>query len=140
VPDLDVTDILTDPDLADCFTVIRRENTIGNDGVGTVTPTSYCNVVGVVTAAGNQALQRLPESQLMGKTVSVVTTFRLRGATTDPVTGLQYQPDLVVWPIQNGTTFVVADLQDWSRFGAGFVEATCSSIGWSDPPPQGFPP
>ena len=138
MPDLDVSELLEDPDLADTFNVIRRQNVIGNDGVGTVVPTTFPCVVGVVTVAGNNALQRLPESQMFGKTISVATTFRLRGASTDQQ-GIQYQPDLVVWPISNGNTFIVSDLQDWSRFGAGFVEATCASINWSDLPPGDCP-
>jgi hypothetical protein len=133
MPDLDVTDLLCDPDLTDRFTVLRRTQGNGPNGVNVVTVVGTHCVRGYVGPAGNNALERLPDFQFMSKTVEVKTTFKLRGPAESR--GTSYAPDLVAWPITNGDTFVVADVQDWSRFGAGFVSAVCISQDHVDAPP-----
>lgn len=130
MPDLDVTELLTDPDLTDAFTVLQRSQAIGTDGVGTIAVTGSLTARGAVYPAGDSALRRLPEDQLMGKTLEVVTETRLRG----PAPGVS--PDLVVWPITNGDTYVVADLSDFTAYGAGFVRATLSSVTYVNQAPD----
>ena len=140
MPDLDITDLLSDPDLTDRFAVIRRTRAAGPDGVDVITNTGTFIAHGYIGPAGQSALNRLPDFQLMGKSLECKTTFRLRGpSNTQPKYGATVSdaPDLVIWPIRDGDTYVVADLQDWSRFGQGFINATLSSIDFIDRAPIG---
>lgn len=130
MPTLDVTEVLDDPDIADTFTVTRRVQTVSSLGRTVVTPTVVAGVVGVVCAAGPNDLQRLPEDQRMGKVISIVTRYKLRGPALSGST--EYQPDLVIW---NGSTFIVKWVDDYSRFASGFIQALAGSLQNVDPPP-----
>ena len=137
MPVIDVADLLTDPDLGDTFTVIRRLQAVGANGVVTNQVATYPGVVGVVGPTGDSSLQRLTDAQLMGKSVQVVTAFRLRGPAAEGA--LSWAPDLIVWPEGTTDTYVVADLQDYSRYGRGFVVATCATTTYVPAPPSEDP-
>jgi hypothetical protein len=123
--DIDVSEVLFDPDLADTFDVIRKAEIVGENGRVTLNETRYPNVVGVVIPIQPTNLQRRDDGQMMPKRMTVVTMFRLRG----PSNG--YQPDDI---IISGVRCTVIDLMPFTRFGAGFVEATVTSMSASNPP------
>ncbi len=131
MPDLDITDLLTDPDLTDTFTVIRRLQVVNGFGEVTVTPTTFTNLRGAVFPAGDNSLARQDAFQTQSKSITVATQFRLRGISQDK-TGAQYQPDIVVW---NGDNYEVRSLSDFSNYGAGFTQADCVSVDLLDLPP-----
>jgi hypothetical protein len=133
MPDVDVSDLLLDPDLTDEFVVHRRTGGTDRRGVNVLWVAKRVRARGYVGPAGDNALKRLPEYQTMGKTIEVRTEFRLRGP--GKTGGKSLPPDLVEWPIGSGDAFVVADVQDWSRAGSGFVTAVCSSQDFLDAPP-----
>jgi hypothetical protein len=56
-----------------------------------------------------------------------VTKFRLQGPS------LGFQPDTVIW---RGNEFIVRAIDDYSAYGAGFVQALASSVEVLDRPPQ----
>ncbi len=117
MPLLDVSDIVTDPDFADTFDVIRTTVGVGSGGRNEVTATqTFPGVVGTVTQNAGVALQRLAEGERTTSIISVLTPFRL----TDGAGPLG--ADQVVW---SGRTYTVMNVSDWSRFGAGFVRALC---------------
>lgn len=116
---LDVSEVLFDPDLADTFTVIRQAESINNQGRSVLTPTEYPNIVGVVTATSPAELLRRDDGQMMPRKISVVTVFRLRG----PAPG--FQPDQIQI---DGVTFTITEILPFSRFGRGFVEALATSM------------
>lgn len=118
-PWLDVTEVILSPEFMDAFTVIRRQETISNKGRSVVTLTPI-SVKGVITTPGPNALFREPEQQTMGHAILVVTKFRLRGPSKSG--GQSFQPDIVLF---NGNHYVVTHLNEYSRYGAGFVEAQC---------------
>lgn len=120
-PSLDVSEVLTSPEFMDTVDVIRRSQVTNQFGEPVITSTKI-TISAVVTNAGPNDLKRLPEAQLFDSVISVITQFRLRGVSKDK-TGASFQPDLVVW---DGATYIVSTLDNYSRFGAGFMESLCT--------------
>lgn len=125
MPGLDVTDAVSESSFQDSFTVERRAEGMSKGRASTSMTTFRPN--GVVAPAGNNDLERLPDDQRMMKTLVVVTQFRLRG----PAPG--FQPDVIVW---EGDRFVVAQVEDFSGYGQGFIKAICTSMDSVDQPPH----
>jgi hypothetical protein len=132
VPEIDVSDILLDPEIAgEELTILRRPDATGTNGVDVITETEITpKPVGSVRPTGGNSLVREDAYQQQAKSIRVITNFRLRGVARD---GAQnYQPDIVVW---GGSRFVVQTVEDYSRYGAGMIQADCMSQNFVDPPP-----
>lgn len=117
MPDLDVTDILSDPDFSDTFTVTRFVQSISDGGIASNTPTVFSNILGVVTANDNIDLLKMPDGEILNGSITIHTTFRLTngdGAT---------DADIITW---HGRTYQVRTIGDWSGFGPGFISAVCT--------------
>ncbi len=127
---LDVTELLSDPDLVDTFTVQRRVDTIGANGRTTPGLQTFAGVVGVVTAIGPSDLDRKDDYQSMSRSISIVTKFRLQGEVTGA------QPDIVVW---RGDSYVVRSIDLYPQFGPGFVQVECTSMDRTDVAMPGTP-
>lgn len=125
MPQLDVSWVVTDPMLADGFSITRRQETVGPDGRPSITPTSFPNLVGVVTQSEPSTLQRDDDSQQVPRAISIVTKFAARGAVVG------YQPDIVTW---NGQDYLVTNCLPYNRFGAGFYEILAASENAMDVP------
>lgn len=123
---VDVSEVLLDPDLCDRFDVTRRAEVMGADGRASVVGTVFSGVIGVVVASSPSGMERRDDGQMLSHTATVVTKFRLRG----PAPG--FQPDQITI---DGTTFTVLDILPFSRFGAGFVEATAEAMSAAAAPP-----
>jgi hypothetical protein len=124
MPTLDVSEAF-DPSFMDDFTVVRRIQTINQNGRVVITPTESA-VTGVVVAASPNDLQRLPELQYMNKTITIYTQYKLQG----PAPG--FQPDEILW---HGSQYLVRAIDDYSGYGRGFIMAVCTSIDAVDPAP-----
>lgn len=120
---LDVTQILTDPDLTDTFKVLRRQETVDNYGVSGLATQVFYPVIGVVTSVGPNNLDRHENYQSFTRSLSVVTKFPLRGETTG------FQPDVIVW---RGDNYVVKAVDPYPQFGPGFWQVECSSMDKTD--------
>jgi hypothetical protein len=132
MPQIDVTDILADPFIAgETFTVIRRLEVVDPYGQSQVTTQSFA-AFGSITPAGDNSLVREEAFQTQAKSITVTTTFQLRGPAKDGF-GNTYQPDLVAW---KGDNFIVRSVSDFSQYGAGMVQADCTSIDLVDQPPS----
>jgi hypothetical protein len=137
VPDIDVTDVLLDPDVsADTFTVIRRVEVINAYGEPGVTQTVIPNVRGAVYPTGDNSVAREAAFAAQKKSIEVVTPFKLRGVSSEtvgapPVT-TKYLADIIVWA---GSQFQIDNLDDFSRYGAGMTVAQASSGNFVDPAP-----
>ena len=119
---IDVSDALLNADLTTTFVVTRRKETVSSKGRSEVVPTVFEDLVGVVCAAGKNDLDRLPEGDRMDRHVSIVTPFRLRGASK--VGADIFKPDLVTW---QGVEYVVLAVEPYPEAGDGFVQAVCGS-------------
>ena len=111
--------------LADSFSITRRQETVGSDGRPAISPVTFGNLLGVITQEDPSELDRDVGSQLTERNISVVTQFAIRGEV------FGYQPDLLIW---NGTTYLITSVKPYSRFGAGFYEATAKSMTAVDVP------
>ena len=129
---LDVTDLLLDPDIAgQSFTVIRRRELINTSGQGVIAcpPEIIPHVFGQVSPTGDNSLVREVAFQTQMKTIQVITQFRLRGATVEPTTNQQFQPDLIKW---RGDHFIVNVVDEFTQYGNGLIVAQCTEIDYQD--------
>lgn len=115
MPLLDVSDVLIDPDFADDIVVHRQAVTIGDDGFSTRTESIYATSA-VVTPDRQATLQRQAEGSIVSETITVISQFRLIPS------GEGYDGDEIIW---NGKCYLVRAVGDCSRYGAGFIEASC---------------
>jgi galactose-6-phosphate isomerase len=114
--DLDVTDILCDPDFMDTDLICQRiSQVIGTDGVAVNTPVNI-PFAGVVTSDKGDILERIATGERIKGSILICTQFRLIDGTKG------YTADIVLW---RGNSYTVASVNDYSHFGPGFVEANC---------------
>ena len=137
MPDIDVSDILTDPDFVGCpslnpetdgITVQRRAEVIDEHGRASWQVTTFQEVVASVISVADQPVVRGPEQMHLPQLIEVHTQFRIQG----PSPG--FAPDRIIW---NGTTFQCNKVINHSKYGSGFVQADCSSVDFQDQPPGG---
>lgn len=113
MPNLDVSDVLDDPDFVTSFTVKRTVVSVGSNGrssaIETVTPTT-----GVITSDAGQNLSRTPDARNAVGRIMIHTKFFLYSGedATDA--------DVIVWRGREWTIIVV---NDYSEYGLGFVSA-----------------
>lgn len=127
MPLIDPGLVATSPFLADSFWITRRPQVVGSNGRAQVVNGTPSRAYGIVTVAGPQDLQRLPEQQFAGN----VMTFISRRAMLGPTPG--YQPDLLSWA---GTDYVVLAVWPYPRYGSGWYIALASSMNPVDVPPD----
>jgi len=132
LPEIDVTDVLGDPEIAgEPFIVIRRKVVVGSNGRNIITGTRM-NAVGAITPTSDNALVREAAFQAQAKTMMVVTTFQIRGPSKDRTAQgveLQFMPDVIIW---RGDSYEPVVVNDFSRYGGGFIQADCMSVDYVD--------
>lgn len=119
MPLLDVSEVLGDPDFADTLVCIRQTQTVGDDGMA-VNVTQSMPFLGVVTADRGKELARLAAGSHVSGSILVHTVFRLTNGGPNGV-----DSDHVVW---NGDEYIVTSINDYSRYGAGFICASCDLL------------
>lgn len=119
MPNIDVTDLMSDPDFASPVEATRAIQAVGQNGRATYT-SQITYGIGVVSPANTAELLRLPEGSRTQGAITVRTVMRLSAG--DPS---GYPADTVAW---QGATYTVRQVNDWSHFGAGYVEAVCERI------------
>ncbi|MBB3808756.1 hypothetical protein [Pseudochelatococcus contaminans] len=118
MPLLDVSDILNDPMFADELAVTRVTQSV--DSHGRVKETSQTTTIsGVVTADTGDILDRIDTGSRLKGSIMVHTQFQLTAGYGDVAA------DILSW---NGRSYTVSNVNDYSRYGAGFVAATCDLI------------
>ena len=129
MPTLDVTDILSDPDFATTFDVIRTSEVIDANGRADHIPVVTNAVVGVVLPSGGNLI-RQPDGSRHTGAIEIYTTFMLSDGSGSvdfaPADGATVAADIVVW---NGGQYTVVNSQDYSQFGAGYIQATGQLLG-----------
>ena len=112
MPLLDVSDVLSDPDFCEQITVTRSTQSAPIGGL-TQTTTSTLTLTAVVQPANSRDLQRLLDAERTGGGIVVYAA----GA------GILQDEDQIAW---QGGTYTVIGLDDWSKFGAGYVRAVAA--------------
>lgn len=117
MPQLDVSFILDDEMLADCFSVRRRLNVMGKNGRVTAEGDQYFKEeFGVVTQQDPADLLRTEDGQTITRRIFVASRFQFIAATQGNPGN---QPDVIEW---NGVEYTVSESLPYSRFGEGFYE------------------
>lgn len=111
---VDVTDILADPDFVDPIVIVRRTPTIDQYGENVLTEQSF-QTFGSVQPIDGKTLQRLPDALR----VANQKHFFVKGTIVSD--GTSRYPDVLV---MNGIRYAVQAIFDWSNFGAGWSEGT----------------
>lgn len=136
MPEIDLSDLVLDPDVAgQTFTVVRRQETVSASGFSQVVAKSI-PVIGSVQPTGDNSLVREDAYDAQAKTLKVVTQFRLRGVSASSG-GSTFKPDRVLW---GGDCYEVRVVDDYSQFGGGLVEAECVQVVYDGTPPGALPP
>jgi galactose-6-phosphate isomerase len=112
---IDVTELLTDPDFADTFTLVRTAQSVDDHGRSVFTETPYL-LVGVVQSASGRSLEYLPDMSRASGAIEVYCKFYMQVASDG------YAADRVQW---NGKTYIVTHIDDWTNYGSGFTRALC---------------
>lgn len=133
MPMMDMSSALTNPITMDQFSANRRTQSVDNFGISSTANVISTPLYGVVYPSNENDLKRLPDTQVQSKAITVITRFALRGESH--TSGSEFQPDIVVWPLVNGNSYLVRDVLDWSQYAAGFINAICTSINLVDQPP-----
>jgi hypothetical protein len=127
VPEIDVTEVLTDSFIAgESFSVVRRPQITGTDGFVSTTDVVIPGVIGSVTPVGENSMVRDEAYSNQLKTIKVVTPFLLRGVA-ETIDGVEWSADLVLW---KDTYYIVRTLEDYSQYGVGMVDADCVSFAY----------
>jgi hypothetical protein len=130
MPLVDVTELLTDPDIAgQFFTIIRRQEIVNNFGESTWV-IQKIPTIGSVQPSGDNSLIREDGLDAQSDSIKLCTTFRLRGVSKGP-NASRFKPDIVLWM---GNYFEVITVNSWSDFGAGLIDAEATSVHYVDLP------
>jgi galactose-6-phosphate isomerase len=133
MPLLDVTEILTDPDFWEGGLVcVRQRQTIGTDGLANnqQIPIPFG---GVVTQVKGNVLNRDAAGEIITGSILIITRFRLQDGKSGSSADI----------VQRQTrSYTVKEVLPYSKYGLGFVEATCEllPLAGSYPVPPGQPP
>ena len=129
-----MSDALLDPMLLDYFAVIRRKESISDHGRAVISAQTLPRIFGNVNAASPNDLERLGDYQFQGAALSIVTRFKFY-AESETALLQDYQPDLIYW---DSAYYIVKTLENYSRYGPGFVQAICIETTYvAEPTPQG---
>lgn len=112
---IDVSDLLSDPDFVDPIQVITRITQVNELGQ-TVFQDHVLNTIGVVQPASYATVQKLPDAMRVANLCSF--WFKGKIVASEPGT---YASILVF----RGVRFQVQTVADWSNFGQGYTEGTC---------------
>jgi hypothetical protein len=145
VPLIDVTAALTNPYTLEKVTVVRRKETVDTDGFVALELSTFSPVFGVIAAgfaatmsSTNDLMRRNPDYDYQTKSISFVTKFRLRGVSKE-LNGDRYKGDILIWPPEAVDQYLVTRVEDYSRFGRGFVQSEASAIDLGNTPPGTYP-
>lgn len=112
---IDVTELLSDPDFVDRVQLINRVPDVDSGGTN-ILYEEPINTVGSVQPASGKALLRMPENFR----VQNVMSFWVQGKITAVAPG-KYSSILVF----RGQRFEVQMVFDWTQAGAGWCEGLC---------------
>ncbi|MBQ0956479.1 head-tail adaptor [Serratia symbiotica] len=119
MPNLDVTDVLFDPDFCDTnLRVTRRFQQTDADGI-TTSVEEKSGFSGVVTVDRSLENRRMQAGQAIGGAILVVTTERLSNGETGR------DADIVTYQNRD---YRVSFVDPYTAYGAGFVQAHCELL------------
>ncbi|TDT01682.1 head-tail adaptor [Erwinia rhapontici] len=116
MPNLDVTDVLFDPDFCDySLLVTRQDQSVDDDGIASNTKTTQ-QFAGVVTVDRGLEYQMLQAGHIISCAILIVTITRLTSGQSER------DADIVTY---QGREYWVKSIDPYTAYGAGFVQAHC---------------
>lgn len=112
---IDVSDLLLDPDFIDNLTLIHRTASVSSSG-HTVLVESSQVTVGSVQPANGQQIMRLPEALQS----SDVRAFYIKAVIQSD--GSAQYPDVILF---QGGRYLIKQVEQWLNFGAGWNMGIC---------------
>lgn len=112
---IDVSELLLDPDFIDPVTIIRRTPTVDLYGENKLTEQGS-PTFGSVQPVSGKTLSRMPEALR----ILNVMSFWVKGVIVSD--GTCRYPDILVF---KGNRFAVQAVFDWTNWGEGWCEGTC---------------
>lgn len=112
---VDVTELLSDPDFVDKIQLVNRKAQTNGLGENVVIE-EIVNTIGSVQPASGKTLARLPEALRVGD----VSSFWVKAEIIASAPG-KYTSQLTF----RGRRYNVQTVLDWANFGAGWCEGTC---------------
>ena len=110
---IDVTELMTDPDFLSAITLIRRTAAVGSDGENTITDSASVTVRMVVQPGAGDMLERLPESVRNKEFISIWYKNQIiNGAAT-----AGNYADVLVW---GGKRYIVEHVEPFGNWGRGY--------------------
>lgn len=116
MPTIDVSELITDPDFAQSFSLIRTTGEFIN-GRWTETLEETLTRTGVIAPAGAKELRQLPEADRVEGAISIFTK-EIMYITSD--TGVLRSSDKISW---QGHLYKIISVENWSDWGDGFYHA-----------------
>ena len=113
---LDVSDVLLDPDFMTKDLICKRiEVSVGNNGRSTQSEETF-NFSGVVTTNTGQNMDRREDGTLIKGAINIHTRTQLTAGSED------HQADEITW---KGKIYYVVQVLDNLHYGRGFNKAIC---------------
>lgn len=112
---LDLSDVLEDPDFNDIFYRLVMEQTVDDHGEASNTE-KKTRCIGVITSSSGDKIVRKPDGSFVTGTITIHTKTRLKDGKDG------FDADVVMW---KNTKYNVILVNDYSHVGRGFVAATC---------------
>lgn len=112
---IDVTELLSDPDFVDRLVLINRKSVVDTRGQNQLTETSI-KTWGSIQPISGKTLSRLPDEFR----VANVKSFWIKGTIVSDAKG-KYS-DIIV---SRGVRYTVQYVFDWTNWGEGWCEGTC---------------
>lgn len=112
---LDVSDILLDPDFVDKIELVTRKPSVNSLGENSVEEKAQ-KTIGSVQPASGRVIARLPEAMR----VANISSFWVKGSIIASAPG-KYSSILVF----KGNRYQVQTVMDYTNWGAGWCEGTC---------------
>lgn len=130
MPDIDVSDIINDPDFADCFTVTSTSRSMAT-GVPVDSADGPFDGSGVVIP-GKSNLRRLDDGSRIAAYIDIWTQYSLTAGWKADDTTSQLA-DIVTW---KGRRYTVAAVEDYSNYGSGFLKVSADLLDLNPSAPE----
>lgn len=125
MPQLDVTDVLLDPDFVDYSLVCHRQIQTMDEDNFPMNTAENVPFSGVVTVDRSLEARRMAAGQNIGGAILIVTQFRLTQGQPAGPDSPRLDADIVTY---NGRNYRVTFVDPYTSYGAGFVQAHCELV------------
>lgn len=112
---IDVSDLMVDPDFVNKFEIVRRLAAINDFGEAVFTESSF-PIIGSVQAGDGATLKRLPEGAQLEDTKTIYSKTQLRANVPGGYS------DIVIWKCKR---YQVLTVMPWENWGAGWYRCDC---------------